>query len=517
MSSKNKNTKLAFLLFICSFSLAFTFQNCAPNNASNASSHFKIPDSNEMIFNVDFSSTNANTALSSVQSPLSSKQIVLDTDIQCLPAIDTAIPVSKHLQYTGMLSSMGSDAIDFETWKTDISATLKMGNLQGVELVILPNDPTHAKSLDLMKKKLSFLSQYNVKIVLIVQRILFDANGKLFSNYTTNWSKVISALSSFKPLINSVYIYDEPFWNVLTNEKNGNTAFVSATEMYNNLNTAGLLIHQTLPGTALVFIEAYPMINDSLKIPDVFDWIGMDCYTGFENCEGQSIPKYYETLKKLQPNKKLVILPPAMIFKKAQDITPADRTKVKDIYLQYMNWIASEPNIITSFSFIYRYDQTIEVFTGANKLCESADIHRLFWRKFSRLKAEGLKNPTFSCAGSGPLSTYSMTFGFTASNYDAGVSGHYFVGGFNVINNSWYLYADNKWSLYDGTEASVISIPAPAISASLSGPLFTQQNLSSAPNGKIYLGYGIGSHKMEAWNNMLINNQYAQCAVLPAQ
>ena len=514
MNFKYRNAKYAFLIFTLTFSSAFFFQNCGIQNPNGLSSQKTEITPTNLFSNSNMATAPLNSPPSNI--PLTTAQIVLDSDIKCLPPSDTSIPVSKHLKYFGMLSSMTEDTTNFENWKSDIMATLKMGNMQGVEYVQLANDPDYTKSIALLKQKINFLAQYKINIVLIVQKILFDSNGKPFTNYTANWSKILNAVNAFKPLIKSIYLFDEPFWNVLTNQKKGNTSYVSNAEMYNNLNIVGSLMHQTLPDAALVFVEAYPMVNENLKIPDIFDWIGMDCYTGFESCEGHSIPEYYQILKKLQPNKKLVVLPPAMIFKKPQDIQMADRMKVKDIFLSYMNWIASEPNIITSLSFIYRYDQTIEVFTGANKICESADIHRLFWKKFSRLLNEGYKAPHFECTGTGILNSYSMTFNVIASNYDINMPGHYFTAGYNILNKSWYLYANNQWSLYDGSESSIISFPTNAISSNLSGILFSQQDLSSAPNGQFYLGYGIGLTKMEAWNNMLNNIQYSHCSTLPA-
>ena len=442
---------------------------------------------------------------------------VLDSDIQCLAPNDTVVPVSRHLQYVGMLASMGSDTGDFEIWKADVEATAKMGNLQAVEFIILNDDPDASKSIALFKEKLAYLVQNELHILLSVQHILFDSDGRLAANYASDWSRILDIAESFRQSIKAIFLYDEPFWNVVSNQQKGRLTFVSAGEMYDNLSTAGRLVHQTLPDTPLIFVEGYKVVNADLRIPDVFDWIGMDCYTGFENCEGKSIPEYYQTLKQLRPGKKLIAFPPGIIFKKPEDILEADRLMLKDIDLKFMNWVASEPDIIASMSFIYRYDQTTEIFTGANKICESADIHRLFWRKFSRLQNEAVREAQFSCEGSGSLNSYSMTFELTSSSYDTHVAGYYFVIGFDDRTNSWYFYRNNQWSQYDGTESSMVSFPTTAISERLTGELFRNQDLSAAPGGQIFIGHGIGTSKTAAWTHMINNNLYALCVTLPSR
>jgi len=311
-------------------------------------------------------------------------QLVHDSDIQCLdPREEKDLAVPQNLKYMGMLTAMKADTLDLEKWKSDVYAALKMGNLQVVEFLVLNNDPWLFKSFRLFREKLSFLSQFGVGVIVIVQELLFDpSTGHINDNYKSLWKKMRLTLYPYQWMIKGFYLYDEPFWNVEVNVRKGNSSYVSEQEMYDNLSLVGKLIHKSYSRIPLIYVEAYTMISPRLRIPEVFDWIGMDCYTGFDNCEGQSIPSYYAILKQLQPGKKMVVLPPSMIFKKPQDITNEDRLKVKNIYKQYMSWLQTEKDIILSLSFIYRYDQTTEVFTGAQKICESADIHRLFWRKY---------------------------------------------------------------------------------------------------------------------------------------
>ncbi|MBK9294752.1 MAG: hypothetical protein IPM57_09965 [Oligoflexia bacterium] len=42
------------------------------------------------------------------------------------------------------------------------------------------------------------------------------------------------------------------------------------------------------------------------------DWIGMDCYEGFDSCGGKSIPWYYEQIKKTMHSKQKLIAVPGV-------------------------------------------------------------------------------------------------------------------------------------------------------------------------------------------------------------
>lgn len=313
------------------------------------------------------------------------EQFVMNSDLECLdPEDDQAFTVSKHLKHLGMLTSMGPDANNLEKWERDVRAALKMGNTQVVQFLDLSKNSSDDQSFRLFKKKMLILTKYQVDIIIVVQELFFDINGHLKSDYASSWKKIRRILKPFHKKIKGFYLMDEPYWNVEVNIRKGNKEYVTAEEMTHNLTTVGNLLHSTMPSVPLIFIEAYTMINENMIIPDVFDWVGMDCYTGFDNCEGKSIPEYYRIIRNVQPGKKLVVMPSGIILKKAEDIQLEDKLKLKNIHTQFMNWVATQPDVILSLSFIYRYEQSIEVFTGANKICEIADNHRLYWRKFYR-------------------------------------------------------------------------------------------------------------------------------------
>jgi hypothetical protein len=109
-----------------------------------------------------------------------------------------------------------------------------------------------------------------------------------------------------------------------------------------------------------------------------------------------------------------------------------------------------------------------------------------------------------------------MTGSIKISNYDKGLSGHYFAAGWDPNASKWYSFSNNQWVQYDGTETTLLSMPTANLQDRAALTLFNQTNLAPFPLGKIYLGYGIGATKLSAWNNMMSNlTQYGQCGTLP--
>jgi hypothetical protein len=322
----------------------------------------------------------------------------------------------------------------------------------------------------------------------------------------------------YKSIIKGIYLFYRPFWNAQIHQLSPSTVSAQLTQ-------AGQLIKSLLPGIPLIFIEAFSMVNEGMYIPAVFDWIGMDCYGSFDYCGDntygrKSIPQYYQILKNRittlnLKNKKLIVIPGAAISKRMAEISITDRILLVDTFRKTMNWIANEPDVIASLSFLYDYNQTDQRITGAKYISQSTDIHKLFWRKFRRVLANPIL-PKLTCSGRGDLNSYSMSASIKVSNYDSGLRGHYFFTGHDVTRNEWYFYALGRWVLYDGNPLNVISVPFNSLSNLLNLTLFTNSNLTTYPIGQIYLGYGVGVSRIDAFNNMIANpSQLKNCQVLP--
>jgi hypothetical protein len=104
---------------------------------------------------------------------------------------------------------------------------------------------------------------------------------------------------------------------------------------------------------------------------------------------------------------------------------------------------------------------------------------------------------------------------------DVGKTGFYYVAGYDVVLKEWWSFDGVAWAKHDGTNATYLPISGvsalPLQAVGIAGPIFTKQDLTAFPNGQIYLGYGLGTTQMAAWNDLIANNRYRLCATLPSK
>ncbi len=298
-----------------------------------------------------------------------------DSDLQCLRFQDYTFSIPKSLKYFGMLPSTGEDVRDFEKWKQQINATLKMGNTQVIEIWDTGDDDQTVADF---KRRADYIYPYRHSIIVVLQQVFFArATGQLKSNYTPLWNKISAVMKSYSvnPFI-AMYLYDEPYWNA---QLKG----IPSSDLTQQLNVAGQAIKASLPGMPLIFMEAYTMVNNQMIIPDIFDWVGADCYT--EDCNGSTIFQLYEIIKaKLKPHQKLVVIPTAFVFKEPNQFTKADGVWLKDQFIKYAQWLAAQTNVIASVSFLYSLTISTEKIIAAENFCDSTDIHKIYSRQFQR-------------------------------------------------------------------------------------------------------------------------------------
>lgn len=471
--------------------LLFSFQNCAKtSNALNAG----ISTTSSFIGGNYFLS-DSEIAAATIASP---------SDIQCLKEEDYSFTIPPNLKYFGILTAMGADGKDFEKWKQYTDSSLKMGNTQVIDVL---NYATEEETINEFKKRVDYIYPYKQMIIINVQDVFFSrATGLIKSDYSSLWNKLVDVMKSYatNPFV-AAYLYDEPFFSA----KSKNIPVAALTQ---DLNTVGQVIKTSMNSMALVFIEAYPMVNSQMVIPEIYDWVGADCYV--DNCDGKSIFQLYETIKSLlKPHQQLVVMPTAMVFKKPNDFMKADSVWMKDQFIKFAQWISQQSNVIASVSFIYHYSLGVEDIIGTESSCDASDIHRIYAKQAQTRSTLA----TYACTPSGTLNSYSMTGSIDVASKHSGLAGHYFVGGYDVIKDQWYYYDGAKFTLFNG-DNTVTSIPSGSSGlSSLSGSIFTNSDLTPFKGGKIFLGYGLGAEKLTAWHEMLNNARYENCAVIPAQ
>lgn len=124
----------------------------------------------------------------------------------------------------------------------------------------------------------------------------------------------------------------------------------------------------------------------------------------------------------------------------------------------------------------------------------------------------------FDCqTTSNVLENYSMNGKVVAASDDYGKKGFYFIGGYDVVRNSWWSYNGSEWTEHGIADSSFSSWGSATTfdSNGRSGALFSSADLSDYPGGIIYLGYGKGETKKDAWAQMTSTESYVHCGVLP--
>lgn len=304
-------------------------------------------------------------------------------NMTCTVPSQTNYMVPSNLKYFGVVGAFADDTNDFENYKKNVIGTLKMGNLQFVEVKVF-DDP--AKTKFELRRRMDFALQFPVAAVLSVSNVFWSTRvpGELRRDRDVQWQAVVEVLQSYpRSRIAAFYLLDEPFWNA-------KALGISEPQMYAWLSNFGAQIKAAFPESKLTFVEAYPLVNPSLRWPDVFDWVGADCYV--EDCGGgKSIFDLYSILKpKLKSHQKFVMIPTAIVFRRPENFTQANSIWMKTQFDRYAAWIATEPLVEASFSFIYHYGGTAEEMTGLEKSCHSQEAHQMYAAKF-RASAGSLK------------------------------------------------------------------------------------------------------------------------------
>lgn len=217
-----------------------------------------------------------------------------------------------------------------------------------------------------------------LKAVVIVTPQFFyldpsDNRIKMHTDYKTRWANFVLQAKSQQGSISAFYPLDEPFWNGINHG-------VPESEMLAFLELVGTTIKADFPTIPIVMIEAYPMIDDSLKLPASFDIFGFDCYDGWDVCGGttaarpgftpQSIMTYFGVVKTKVNQliaadgrmRKIALIPPSSIYVDSHGHWAMTEEQLRAIADNYMNLALSEPMVNTVINFIW------------NDLVESAGV-----------------------------------------------------------------------------------------------------------------------------------------------
>lgn len=228
-----------------------------------------------------------------------------------------------------------------------------------VDFIVSPTDS--ASLTRVTSKQLKILALPNSFVT-----IGADGKIKLYSDYKERWMAERERLKSYENNILGFYPIDEPYWNALIK---GNTP----AEMTTILDTISKTIKTDFPTKLLYFVEAYPMIDQNMIIPQYFDVYGFDCYDGWEVCgsttslrpnfKPQSFETMYNILKskvvalnqKDGGNRRMILIPPSAVIQNINNpVAQAElENKLRGLMDKYIQLSLADNMVYTVIGFLW--------------------------------------------------------------------------------------------------------------------------------------------------------------------
>lgn len=198
-------------------------------------------------------------------------------------------------QYFGYYASASSDAGSRPDYITETSDHANIAWIRG------ENDV----------EKLAAAASFHMGAILEIERIFFDEEFNLFSDFEDRWSKFAARISPYERSIVAFYPLDEPYLQA-------KHMSMPKLDMKAELEVVAAVIHRSFPGKPVAMIFTWEAIAHayyddpflSELNPKGFDWIGFDCYGSWDNCYGHSIPWYEKQITGiLRPGQRSIIFP----------------------------------------------------------------------------------------------------------------------------------------------------------------------------------------------------------------
>jgi hypothetical protein len=362
---------------------------------------------------------------------------VIQPTITCLdPLLKPSTTIPPHLLYAGYFVGNPTSAAStsIEGFIASMDELKGQGNV--VVISYLPQEILHPSINPdvLIVEKILSAKARGFKIVIEIPTVFFDFNfskmrfnvSSLSLGYQKNWNHFKELITPHLTSIVGFYPFDEPYWNAFGSG-------VPSSDMKIFLEEIAVTIKTDFPNIPLIFIEAYPMVNEDLQLPKGWDWIGMDCYGSFDKCGAagseRSIPEYYNVLKsKMTPNQKLVVIPDAFLF--TETPSPIEKTALVRRAKQFLDWVSSEPKIVAVVPFTYN-NLKEEHISGAREMCPVREFYKVY---LESARAQFLTKPSINITCPTNLSAGSS--GTCQANIrGAIVSGHWTVNGTKTLNS----------------------------------------------------------------------------------
>lgn len=182
--------------------------------------------------------------------------------------------------------------------------------------------------------------------IIDIQDVFFTDKLVLRSDFEPRWLKYQQNIIPFKNKILSFY-FDEPYgW--------GQGAGVSFQTMQAQLEKVAELIKSTNLNEIPISIS-FTVNTTNLPIPRGIDWVGVDCYGSWDQCEGKSIPEHMEILKsKMNSNQRLILFADSALRNSQLRGTEQEQRRLLETFKKYFEYAQTEPLVVGVFAFIWQ-------------------------------------------------------------------------------------------------------------------------------------------------------------------
>lgn len=267
----------------------------------------------------------------------------------CVPTTN-ALPSNPNLQYFGVWWNGGSSVLPVSAY----------GNLVWVDLTSPNLVPNLAQIKALGGKAILFMSGFGW--ICPPNSSCPPVPLTLDPNFSSDLQPYVATLTTYADTIVAFYPYDEPFINDVSDGSGlaSEIAQVKSIPAFSNWKAAVVFSSCEVNEAAYDPYngESCTRINNGntsvSAIPAGYDWVGVDCYTSFDDCDGHSIPYYLGVLSGLPNSPKKFIINPSATFSESGDVVTTPTLEVQETLMDdeelYMKYALGEQSQVVAIS-----------------------------------------------------------------------------------------------------------------------------------------------------------------------
>jgi hypothetical protein len=213
------------------------------------------------------------------------------------------------------------------------------------------------------------------KAMIDVSPIFFNPHThKLYTNYSFRWHaylRNITNAGNFNNQFGAFYTLDEAY-------SNGEGAGINISDMKSQLENVSKTVKSSFPNLPISISYSVRTLYKALHIypiPSGYDWIGVNCYESWDNCQGKGsmdeILSYLE--KNLSSSQKMILFPEtAFITSESYPSNNRDQNELLLRTKKYYVWAQQHPKVVGVFPYLWQsFGNMHETVTGLSGLSET--------------------------------------------------------------------------------------------------------------------------------------------------